>query len=397
VAPVLRVLAVLAAAAVGSSSPLRASIFDPGAPCFTQIGAPVSVPADVTGHAMFVDVMVNGRGPFRMLVDTGCSFTLVSPRLAAAVSASASDPASAPFYGENGLGDPARIRRVLLQTVDVGGARFEGVPACVSTAFDFFSKISGRRVDGTLGYPLFADLYVALDYPGRRLLLSQAWPIGIPPVRAELPVSEMAEVPFVPVRVQGRTVQVMIDTGANQDLELPDGWAPAMRWTDAPRPGFLVAVVGEVARERIGRLAGNLRLGAVRQAAPATEISNGPPAIGVRLLENFCVVFHESEDRMWLCSTGSAPVPSPVVYSVGLSLIPERSGWRVAGVIPGSPAERAHLNPGQLVTRIEGRPARDWTRDQIQHWIDVHSKVALAVADSSGSRDVSLPVWPLVP
>ena len=69
----------------------------------------------------------------------------------------------------------------------------------------------------------------------------------------------------------------------------------------------------------------------------------------------------------------------------------------MAGIIPGSPAEEAHVNTGQLVTQIEGQPARTWTRDQLQSWIDTHEAIALAVSDSTGQRDLKLKVWSLVP
>jgi len=367
------------------------------APLFTRISAPVSVPAEMSSHAMFVDVKINGRGPFHVFVDTGCSVTLVSPELAAAVEAIVPDPDEDPLYGTNGFGNATGLERILLESIDLGGVRFEGVTACVSDSFDKLSEVCGRRVDGTLGFPLFADLFVALDFPNRRVLLSNSWPENVPPIRAELPEVEHAGVPFVLVHVQGRPVQVMIDTGSNQDLQLPSGLAPAMNWKDKPRPGSLVAVIGEIGREWIGRLEGTLRLGKVRQPEPTTVVSSGPASIGVRLLENFCVVFNESENKVWLCSADTRPISSPVERSIGLSLLLEAGGWRVAGIIPGSPAEEAHLSAGQLVTRIEGRSAKNWTHDQIQQWIDSHNAVALAVADTSGERDLTLRVWSLVP
>jgi hypothetical protein len=189
----------------------------------------------------------------------------------------------------------------------------------------------------------------------------------------------------------------MIDSGSNNDLNLPADFARELHWQSQPKPGLLVAVLGEVGRDTIGRLAGNLRMGAARQPTPATSISNGAPSVGVRVLENFCVLFHASEDKMWLCSTAALPIPSPVQYSVGLSLISDPRGWRIAGVIPGSPAEEAHLNVGLLVTQIEGRSARSWSRDQIQKWIDSHPAMTFAVADSAGERTLSLRVWSLVP
>jgi hypothetical protein len=351
----------------------------------------------MSDHMMFVDVMVNGQGQFHVLVDTGCSVTLVSPELVEAAKAGIPASDDGQRYGRNGFGDLTGVQRVLLDSVVLGGVRFEGVTACVSDTFDLLSKIRGRRVDGVLGFPLFSDLFVALDFPRRRLVLSDRWPKAIPPIRAELPVIEHADVPFVLVRLQNRPMEAMIDTGSNQGLQLPAGMARTMCWKDKPRPGSLVAVIGEVGRDWIGRLGGSLSLGKVRQAEPATCVSNGPLSIGTGLLENFCVVFHPSEKKVWLCSENAKPIPSPVEYSVGLSLIWDRGGWRVAGIIPGSPAAGAHLSAGQLVTRIEGHPAIDWTRDQIQQWVDSHKVVTLTVADAVGERNVSLGVWSLVP
>ena len=68
-------------------APLRAEIAKETAPLFTRIGRAVAVPAELRNHMLFVNVMVNGQGPFRVFVDTGCSFTLFSPELAAAVKA----------------------------------------------------------------------------------------------------------------------------------------------------------------------------------------------------------------------------------------------------------------------------------------------------------------------
>jgi predicted aspartyl protease len=383
--------------AFGLVPALSASTYNESAPIFTQLDSPVSVPAQISGHAMFVDVLVNGRGPFHMFVDTGCSVTLVSPELAEAVGAIVPEADEDPAYGRNGFGDLAGIQRVQLESIDLGGAHFAGITAGVAPGFSKITQVIGRRIDGTLGFPLFANLFLALDFPNHRILLSNHWPAGLPPVRAELPVDEQSNVPFVQVRVQGRTVPVLIDTGSNGDMSLPAALGQAMRWEDQPRPGALVAVVGEVGREQIGRLAGNLRLDQVRQPEPTASVSSGPASIGLRLLENFCVVFHESEHRMWLCSANGEPVRAPTEYSVGLSLLPSPAGWRIAGIIPGSPAEEARLNPGALITEIEGRPAQTWTRDQIQDWIDSHTAVALAVSDRTGRRDLSLRVWPLVP
>jgi len=367
-------------------------------PVFTRISEPTSIPTEISCHAMYVSVMIKDKGPFRMLIDTGCSVSLVSPAVAQAVEAH--DVNIDGEYQEdvvvNGVGDSSSLPRVLLDSVVIGGVRFEGVIADVQS-LDLQSKIDGRAVDGILGYGLFADVYCALDFPNRRLILSADWPKDLPPVRAALTVTERNLVPYVSAKLQDWTIEVMVDTGANQGLQLSSEGVGLFKWKTEPRPGSLIALIGETGRGWVGRLEGELDLGGVRQLDPSVAISRGRPSIGVGLLQPFCVVFHEAENKLWLCSTSDGPVPSPSERSIGLSLYSDDAGWRVAGIIPGSPAEKAHVNTGQLVTQIEGRPARAWSRDQIQDWIDTHDDVELAIAEPTGQRDLKLRVWSLVP
>jgi predicted aspartyl protease len=389
----------LAWIAIVLGSLLAAGASSEGAPSLTRISGPVSVPAEIDGHMMFVNVKVNGCGPFRVMVDTGCSISVVSPELAEAVGAVTPDPdeEDGSIVAVNGLGDPTDMKRVLLGSVELGSVRFEGVRAVVSDSFAKLSSIDGRRVDGALGFPLFADLFLGLDYPNQRLLLSSQWPANVPAVRASLPVVEHADVPYMQVLVQGKPVALMIDTGANQALQLPNELVPAFEWKVAPRPGSLVAVFGEVGREAIGRLTGSLMIGDIEQIEPTAIVSTGPASLGLRSLERYCVIFHHAENRVWLCGSSAAPIEPTAERSIGLSVYSDQGGLRIAGVIPGSPAEEAHLAPGVLITQIEHRAAASWTRDQMEQWVNSHAEVALVVADKVGERSLTLGVWDLVP
>ena len=375
---------------------LGASEFHETAPLFTRISQPVSIPAEVTGHGIFVSVMINGQGPFRMLVDTGCTFTMISPEVAAAVEARGADIEDGDVQAVNGFGDTVSLPRVLLDSISLGGVQFEGVVAGV-VPLEVQSRIDRRELDGLLGYTLFSDLFFALDYPNQRLLMSNAWPANLAPVRAELAIREISDVPFISVKVQGKDFEVMIDTGATDRLHLPPSSVASLSWKIAPRPGLLLAAAGEIDREQIGRLSGKLELGQLRQLEPVVDISGGEPSLGVGLLHSFCLVFDESDNKLRLCSAESGLMPSPGERSVGLSMIADSAGWRVVAIIPNSPAEQAAIVNGDLVTSIEGKPAHSWTRDQIQDWIDAHESLALRLSGAAGERDVNLRVWSLVP
>jgi len=379
-----------------ASSPLSSSAINESAPLFTQISQPATIPAEISSHGMFVSVMINGQGPFRMQVDTGCSFSMITPEVAAAVEARGIDLEDDDPPVVNGLGDALLVPRVLLDTVTLGGVQFKGVIAGV-VPLDLQSKIDSRTLDGLLGYSLFSDVFFALDFPNQDLILSDTWPKNLPPVRAELAIMEHSEVPYIAVKLQGKAFDVMIDTGSNERLHLPPEAVASFRWKTEPRPGLMLAVAGETGREQEGRLSGMLELNGVRQMDPVVTISDGAPTIGVGLLHSFCLIFQETDDKFWLCSDDPGPIPSPPERSVGLSLLAETTGWRVVGIIPTSPAEAAAIREGDLVTRIEGQPAHQWTRDQIQNWIDTHSAVALSLSGPSGERDLTLRVWQLVP
>ena len=378
---------------------LMAGSLSVGAPHFTRISGSISVPAEIAGHVMFVKVLVNGHGPFRVIVDTGCSVSVVSPELAEAVGAEIPEPDALadPIVALNGLGDPTDLQRIMLESIELGGVRFEGVLAMVSDSFAKLSSIDGRRVDGALGFPLFAHLFLGLDYPNQRVLLGPSWPTGVPAAFTSLPVVERADVPFVQVQIQGKPLEVMIDTGANQALQLPVKLAPAFQWKVEPRAGSLVAVFGEVGREEIGRLNGSLLIGGVEQVEPTAVVSAGPASLGLRSFERFCVVFHQAENKVWLCGPDSGPIKPTAERSIGLSVCSAPGGLRIAGVIPGSPAAMAHLAAGALITQIEHRPAASWTRDQMEQWINSHAEVALVIADKDGARALTLGVWDLVP
>jgi hypothetical protein len=111
-----------------------------------------------------VAVKVNGRGPYRMIFDTGAPVFLVSQRVAreaglGAGSQSAKAPAAFPgqFTAKN---------------VSVGGVSADAVPV---TAFDHptVKAISGvvGPIEGIIGYPFFGRYAVTVDYSRREISL----------------------------------------------------------------------------------------------------------------------------------------------------------------------------------------------------------------------------------
>ena len=379
-----------------AGAPLTAEVNKETAPLYTRMERAVTVPAELRNHFLFVNVRVNGQGPFRVFVDTGCSFTLFSPELAAAVKAQPvpdDDDATTAF---NALGDSLAVPRALVDSIELGGVRFEGVVAGI-LPMTRFTQIDGERVDGALGFSLFSEVFLGLDYPGHQLLLGPGWPEILPPLRAEMTVHEHAAVPFIVVGLQDKTFEVEIDSGSNGSLHLPAELASSLSWKADPRPGPLIEAIDEEMQDYLGRLNGRLTLGSLVLPEPVASVGGAEPSIGYDVLGRFCIVFDQRADRVRFYSQQAGPIASPSERSVGLSVKLDPAGWRVVRVIPGSPAEEARLAVGDLITGIEGKLARDWSRDQLHDWVDTHDAMKLQLLSSGASRDINLRVWLMVP
>lgn len=109
-----------------------------------------------------VPVMVNGKGPYRLVFDTGAPVTLVSNRIAR----EAGLPARGGLMGMGG--------EVETESFQIGGAKVEGLKVMV---FDHptvgqIAKIAGGELDGIVGFSFFARFETTIDYQAGKLGLT---------------------------------------------------------------------------------------------------------------------------------------------------------------------------------------------------------------------------------
>jgi len=113
---------------------------------------------------MAVQLRINGKGPYRVIFDTGAPITLLSSR-AAKESGVVSESSSAPLFGMLGGTGQVPIKKLQL-----GELVAHDIPTMVMDhpAIDIMSKAFGR-IDGILGFPFFARYKMTLDYQHREL------------------------------------------------------------------------------------------------------------------------------------------------------------------------------------------------------------------------------------
>ncbi len=384
--PRVRRLALLAAAAAAL---LLAGCTTRPAPAPT---GPVELPARVMGDLFLVEARQADGVARLFVVDTGSSTSFVTAETARALAARESTPRTVPIESAHGVA--VRLEAVTLRRLQLGALAFEGVPAAV---FDFtaLSAHLGVAVDGLLGFPLFRDHLLTLDYPRRRLVLAPV-DAGTAPAPGALAFNNDRRVPFVPVQLGNESFVVLLDSGSNGALNLnPAGLHP--RFAVPPRPGPPVASLSGDRAPLVGRLAEDLRLGPHLLARPLVDLTPNVSSLGGGLLRHFALTFDQRRNLVTLARTDPGPVPTAPRRSTGLALARSPVYWRVLDVLADSPAAAAGIQAGDLVVRINGEPVANWAYDRFAALVADAGRITFTCVAGSREFDREVPVFDLVP
>lgn len=179
--------------------------------------SPVDLPLEFQGGWPVVRVRINDQGPFRLVLDTGANWTLLSKSLARRLRLPAAKK-TMPFGSR-------KTTIVTVRTIELGPLKFQGEIRTLADDIPFFdpSQMPGdsRPVDGLLGFNLFQDIPLTVDYPHRRLILESRH-LPKPDGRDVLPMSLVDNVPCCTIRMAQKEITVAIDTGNTWWLTLPE-------------------------------------------------------------------------------------------------------------------------------------------------------------------------------
>jgi predicted aspartyl protease len=271
-----------------------------------------TLPFDPANNLVVVAARLNGRGPFRFLLDTGASHHVLKPEAARSLGLELEGGAGVDA-GARGVA-PAALARVA--EVRVGAFTLEGQVFLVApfpASYPF---------DGFLGAELFKRFTVAIDF--RRSLVTLARPAAFRHAGggASLPLKfDGGAIPRVRAEVDGEAGWFKFDTGYNGELALFADFTErhGLLRKYAPResaPGgqTLTGEVGDspVARVRLLRLGRLAVEGVSASFFPEKGGSNSAfaGAVGTALLKRFNVIIDYERLRVILEGSGAA-APSP--------------------------------------------------------------------------------------
>jgi predicted aspartyl protease len=373
-----------------------------------------TVPFTLFDNRMLVQVSLDNKGPFTMIVDTGSGEVVVTPSVARSLGLSSR---RAGFASGAGSASAAfSVTRV--PAVTIGSLRFGDTPAEVLDLSQIRHAFGFPRLDGIIGYSILHRFRVGIDMDDQRMTLAASSP-AVPKTAASVPFTVGDGLIHVPAAVNGVDGSFIIDTGDRSSLTLFRHFAQANNfYRDAPVRNVVTGIgiggpiYSDVMRTTVS-LFGTTISGVVTRASRdrggAFAVGTDDASVGQGLLKRFNIVydypdrtifawpsrfFHNADRYVPLAfdhgvlragQPGSdptiLPTPSPRLprHAVFGARVAQSAGVvRASFVVAGSPAAQAGLLAGDViraigrhadrnrrgVSRCRSRPSRERGRER---------------------------------
>ena len=179
-------------------------------------GQVVEVPFDFVRNEIIVQVKVDGKGPFNMMLDTGTDPSVIDLATAKELGLKLSS-AAGPVSG--GGTDKTLAYETKLPLVEAGGLTVKNVSA-VALGLSKMSERLGKPLAGVLGHSLLNGRIVQIDYPKHVVRFYSTSPFSNTSKRTVLRFRYDDNVLIDDVFVNGKKMVGNLDTGSSGSFNL---------------------------------------------------------------------------------------------------------------------------------------------------------------------------------
>ncbi len=325
--------------------------------------AAVEVPFEVRDGRLFVTVMLNGKGPIRMLLDSDRG-NILSPQAMAALGVKPQGNFGVAGAGEN----QQEVGIARIDRLDLGGVGIDGMLFAAIDVSEYMARVEGvDGVGGVIGYELFKRFPVKLDFQRSRATFYDPSRFSYSGGGVGVPVKLREHVAHVEGSVDGFKGAFAIDTSSRGALALT---APFVERNGLVKrygatQSFVSAAGTDGYMHSLLARASALKLGSVAVDRPVVALSTQSVAdtanaevagsVGYGILRQFNVTFDYANGMLYFERNANYGQPD-VFDRSGMWIERRANGYEIIETIKDGPAAKAGLAPGNVIVAIDGKP-----------------------------------------
>ncbi len=342
------------------------------------------VPFKMVKNLMIIKLMVNGKGPFNFVLDTGVGIFLISdPKLIDSVAIK-----NLRSINITGFGDGEPLSAFVTPSIDVGfgSTSAKGLSAAILKKDVFeLSNYVGMPVHGLIGYEFFSSFIVKINFTLNTLTIYRPETNYIPRKGYRVPLMIEDRKPYLISSIQldsGEKIaaKLILDTGAGHPLSLETNRGIPFEVPKLNIAGNLgIGLTGPISGY-ISRVA-SITLGKYTMRNVITAFPNYEDVgskvysvsrngnMGITILKRFNVVFDYNESALYI--RPSIVLNEPFEHDMsGLELTSAGEKFErvfVSRVEPGSSADEAGLRKDDEILAINFKPVAQMTPSEIDN------------------------------
>jgi hypothetical protein len=167
-------------------------------------------------NRVFLDVRLNGRGPFHFMLDTGAAEFSVRDEITQELRIKVEDAGE-----ESGTGEQkVTIRRTRISTLQIGDLQFNDVAFRVFPGGNLVHVFGTKPFDGILGLEVFNNVTVKHDYVNKILTFTMSEKFNYTGSGVIVHFQRPRQIPVVDAELDGIPGKFGVDTGARSSLLL---------------------------------------------------------------------------------------------------------------------------------------------------------------------------------
>jgi hypothetical protein len=320
------------------------------------------MPFELVDNRIFVDVQLNGKGPFKFILDTG-GYVQVSLEATRAAMLHLDEQEQGTGVGQTSV----TAWRTTIAEMRIGDIRLTDQEARAFSYADARHVFGSGRFDGVIGLPVFEHFVVKVDYENHMLTFTAPERFAYSGEGTLVPFELTRFVPLMDGEIDGVTARFGIDTGSRSSLLLAGPFVEsnglrekyAARLEAVTGWGIGGAVRSQVVRAKTLKLASemipNIVILLSLQKSGNLATSRDAGLVGGGVLKRFNITFDYSRRRLILEKNHNFDTSDNYDRAgMWLSLSEDGKSFEVFDVVASGPAAKAGIKAGDQILAVDG-------------------------------------------